>query len=1506
MAEPRPYVVNAYVINLLNAAPVENMRPSLGSLIQRKTIDIGCYPFPFMTNGENIALDGRTLDNGSKLEVRPVPYWCSENTYAKVYGDSTYNNGKIIWGGKTGYIQSVVPNNPINENPIPFFGYDSALGVTFPLVRVNSAFLGLDKTVPLEWSQLRDTVFGAEDGIESVVFKDTDSVTLGIANNVLFKIWTGLTYGVNEVNIDGTIEYNFLRMTNFIDEGGTYSPLLDRYNYGCLDQVFNNPNFAIVGLDPNTFWEGYGASYGFDGGLSGERFLLNAITGGINSGSYFVQSPGISNDALVQEFLLKGISGGATLSGKDLALNLYGIALPDPFFGPRDPAGGFVDTMALLLGTNQKIVTLVTGGTASLRSLNFNNPCSASFVYREDSELGQWGYEVVKAPIGEDRFIPPEPPEIGCNLTTFTEFLESATPGGTAYSQGIVHPMSWMFWREVEADGSKTYREGFVHVEAGVDGDGLQVFDRLEGIHDHLCYEYWDGTGLKSRVYYPIRPITKDYHDVNILPRYNSDLEGYLDASAFGNTIDKKYDTAFPDAFKGEGSLAIDSVSLKGLVASGEIGFEGIGITKENGVVFPYFTPLASLGMRGIGSGVGDLQISGEFDNFEGLWTKEAFGVSQDSPIQKFYTYYAEGVSSGADFASATDSPLQRGTGQSVVADFRLYSWNALSKIKPTIFGTNSYLDSSFRYAANNHGSNLLGSAVYKSTASGATLSLTSSNVNVDNIAYPPFALPVSSERGLTFKPQSEVVPVGLDCGSYVNVIRFANNNSPTQGGLTATKTLISQISFGSNTDFNEFDSDGVVEGINNSFSFSRQGDQTEVPNVSTNFYAKTRIGTGNIFFVTPSEDTNFSLFNSSFYLSAEDYFLKYGAGTPVEGNWWEGINWTDTGENLQTIADSIYSALFSPGQNDLWSIPDWASIVDTQDPPQPIISSNILPFQNRFKQNGGYGDDPGWFDEVADIPFSNAPGGFLSALNAGVHPAFIYRFFTINHALFFGANANTIVGNCRDSWSHLGTPCHLLPQLSAFYSNSLFQNYKSAAGGTGCDDWGLFEQSETITPSNIGQDLFGKLTLKSPQGLLDTSAYVYASSQFDPHSTYPFQNATCAAFGGGGEEIADPPTNAALTDFGLVFAQCCDIIRSGSFQAEYNTNFPVGKLFVRDTLLAFTGSTAADANGFNSTNPTVSVWLQDKLQRMFDYYTDNRLSDNETIITNVGKIDSLFTTLYPTEFSQYKNSLSDTTLFRLYAIKPKCVGAWTEDCIDLANTIFGTSSFRSSSFAPSSQFFDDDAFNGEASAETRTITRPTLQSLSPTIGNVNTVLTSSDIIPVNEGFLGAVQTIYIEPLGKAENVLATEIQAVPRATIKSTVLGKITSIIDSSGFLRDVNVITFESGFGTKITGNSASNAITFSVEGLTLGSLADTAITGATGDDILVYDQELGRWVNRPFSEMIAIYGGGTADPNFFYQTTPPTSGITVGTRWMDSNTGIEYIYIYDGDTNQWIQAI
>ena len=54
------------------------------------------------------------------------------------------------------------------------------------------------------------------------------------------------------------------------------------------------------------------------------------------------------------------------------------------------------------------------------------------------------------------------------------------------------------------------------------------------------------------------------------------------------------------------------------------------------------------------------------------------------------------------------------------------------------------------------------------------------------------------------------------------------------------------------------------------------------------------------------------------------------------------------------------------------------------------------------------------------------------------------------------------------------------------------------------------------------------------------------------------------------------------------------------------------------------------------------------------------------------------------------------------------------------------------------------------------------------------------------------------------------------------------------------------------------------------------------------------------------IAFADGSTqssAANRFYYQSASP-SGITQGDRWMDSDNGIEYVYINDGNGSQWVQ--
>lgn len=58
---------------------------------------------------------------------------------------------------------------------------------------------------------------------------------------------------------------------------------------------------------------------------------------------------------------------------------------------------------------------------------------------------------------------------------------------------------------------------------------------------------------------------------------------------------------------------------------------------------------------------------------------------------------------------------------------------------------------------------------------------------------------------------------------------------------------------------------------------------------------------------------------------------------------------------------------------------------------------------------------------------------------------------------------------------------------------------------------------------------------------------------------------------------------------------------------------------------------------------------------------------------------------------------------------------------------------------------------------------------------------------------------------------------------------------------------------------------------------------------------------------SETFIEFNDGTTQASaalrFTYNTDAP-SGATMGDRWMDSDTGIEYVYVNDGNSNQWVQ--
>lgn len=60
----------------------------------------------------------------------------------------------------------------------------------------------------------------------------------------------------------------------------------------------------------------------------------------------------------------------------------------------------------------------------------------------------------------------------------------------------------------------------------------------------------------------------------------------------------------------------------------------------------------------------------------------------------------------------------------------------------------------------------------------------------------------------------------------------------------------------------------------------------------------------------------------------------------------------------------------------------------------------------------------------------------------------------------------------------------------------------------------------------------------------------------------------------------------------------------------------------------------------------------------------------------------------------------------------------------------------------------------------------------------------------------------------------------------------------------------------------------------------------------------------------QWIAVSNAGVTGPAgpypFYYQSSPPSGSLTVGSQWMHSDTGILYVYVNDGNSFQWVQPV
>ena len=80
-----------------------------------------------------------------------------------------------------------------------------------------------------------------------------------------------------------------------------------------------------------------------------------------------------------------------------------------------------------------------------------------------------------------------------------------------------------------------------------------------------------------------------------------------------------------------------------------------------------------------------------------------------------------------------------------------------------------------------------------------------------------------------------------------------------------------------------------------------------------------------------------------------------------------------------------------------------------------------------------------------------------------------------------------------------------------------------------------------------------------------------------------------------------------------------------------------------------------------------------------------------------------------------------------------------------------------------------------------------------------------------------------------------------------------------------------------------------------------AVTSLNGLTGGITL----EAGSNITlTPVGNTITIASSGGNGGNIFTYGLTASAGSTQGDRWMDSDNGIEYVYVNDGTSNQWVQ--
>lgn len=170
---------------------------------------------------------------------------------------------------------------------------------------------------------------------------------------------------------------------------------------------------------------------------------------------------------------------------------------------------------------------------------------------------------------------------------------------------------------------------------------------------------------------------------------------------------------------------------------------------------------------------------------------------------------------------------------------------------------------------------------------------------------------------------------------------------------------------------------------------------------------------------------------------------------------------------------------------------------------------------------------------------------------------------------------------------------------------------------------------------------------------------------------------------------------------------------------------------------------------------------------------------------------------------------------------------------------------------------------------------------------------------------VGSTFNIYVELYKKSSGGSETLLLTTEPVPVASTTIQMYISDSYFSGATLDLTDRLLVKVYATN-TGSQSETIYLYSEDGstysfgvTTIPSYVDTYTTGLTySNNVLTLEQNQGK---LPLTANIISY-------KFYYQNTTPTgtgtSSIDEGAIWEHSDTGIQYVYVYDGDSYQWIQ--